>query len=109
MPYPRKRFKKKIYLLILRTQKFICACGCGEKLKKGEIDFDHHLPLHLGGKDTVDNLRAVRKECHKEKTTKESKVRAKIRRIKSSNGLKKRRLNKKEKLLSHLKDRDQLP
>lgn len=42
---------------------------CGEKL--GDIaglDFDHAHALVNGGTDTLDNLRAVHRDCHKVKT-----------------------------------------
>ena len=105
----RARFPKKTYQRILKKQKMLCACGCGVKLEKGAIDFDHIVPLHLGGADSPDNLRALRLECHKIKTVTESKVRAKIRRIKESDGLTKKRLNKKEKMVRRMKRRNLMP
>ena len=63
-----------------------CACGCGMKLGvAGErIDFDHITALILGGKNSEDNLQALRQPCHALKTkadvaqkAKESRVRQK--------------------------------
>lgn len=33
--------------VVLRRQFWICACGCGEGLRLGRIDFDHDPPLEL--------------------------------------------------------------
>jgi len=87
----------------------ICDCGCGERMEKGLIQFDHELPLHLGGTDTLDNLRAVRTSCHKKKTIAEAKARGKVRRIQKSKGLTKKRPNKKEKMLQYFKTKSRMP
>lgn len=42
---------------------------CNERLGDIEgLDFDHSTPLALGGADTVENLQAVHRACHKVKT-----------------------------------------
>ncbi len=42
---------------------------CNEKLGAlDDTDFDHVHALGRGGTDTIDNLRAVHRECHKVKT-----------------------------------------
>ncbi len=55
---------------IVLRQGGICACGCGQKLgASGErIEFDHEVALVLGGANDEDNLRALRKPCHRAKT-----------------------------------------
>ena len=55
---------------IIARQDGICDCGCGVKLGvAGEpIEFDHEQPLILCGANDEDNLRALRKPCHKVKT-----------------------------------------
>ena len=105
----RRTLSKRTYLNILHKQRMICACGCEERLVRGGIEFDHTLPLHLGGFDSLENLRAIRSECHKVKTKKESKSRAKIRRIQATGGMKKKRLNKKEKLMERLHKYKRMP
>jgi len=43
---------------------------CGEKLGELDgLDFDHAHPLALGGADTLDNLRALHRDCHRVKTS----------------------------------------
>jgi len=42
---------------------------CGERLGLlADCDFDHATALVRGGEDSVDNLRAVHRDCHKTKT-----------------------------------------
>ena len=64
---PPPRVKARIIL----RQGGICACGCAQKLgASGErIEFDHEVALVLGGANDEDNLRALRKPCHRAKTT----------------------------------------
>lgn len=56
---------------IVLSQGGICACGCGVKLgQAGEvIEFDHTIALINGGENREGNLRALRKPCHRAKTT----------------------------------------
>ncbi len=43
---------------------------CGERLGAlDDVDFDHVQALALGGADTIDNLRAVHRFCHRAKTS----------------------------------------
>lgn len=65
----------------------------------GEWHVDHAMPLHLVDRSdpeawknwTLENLRTRCTACHEEKTTKEAKGRAKIRRITGANKLKPKR------------------
>jgi 5-methylcytosine-specific restriction endonuclease McrA len=43
------------------------ADGCGKKLSEG-VEYDHILPLELGGLHVVENLQALCVGCHKKKT-----------------------------------------
>lgn len=55
--------------LSIMVRQSICPL-CGEKLGSLDgIDFDHVQALALGGADTVDNLRAVHRACHRVKTS----------------------------------------
>lgn len=89
----RRRFPRRVYLGILRSQKLRCACGCGEKLTRKEgYQFDHHVALALGGADEPANLRALRKQCHKIKSRADVRmVRKADRQRKYHEGTKKRR------------------
>jgi 5-methylcytosine-specific restriction endonuclease McrA len=67
IPEKRKALskKKKLELLI----KFPRCPMCGEKWESlSEIDWDHSLPLALGGKQTDDNWQPLHRTCHKQKT-----------------------------------------
>jgi len=45
-----------------------CCEKCGAKLKAGEGDADHVLPVELGGESEVSNGQWLCKVCHKGKT-----------------------------------------
>ena len=65
----RRRFHRRVYLGILRSQKLICACGCGVKMTTKEgYQFDHPVAIALFGPDTAEDIRALRTPCHKEKS-----------------------------------------
>lgn len=68
-------------------------CGlCGQELC-GRIDWDHIIPLALGGPDTPENLQAVHAEgCHSEKTKTDVKRIAKAKRMAGETGQYARRL-----------------
>lgn len=80
----RKTFHKRVYWGIIRRQGALCG-ECGLRLS-GEYQFDHILPLWLGGKDEPENLQAVHEGCHKLKTAQEATNRAKMRRIQEKHG-----------------------
>lgn len=46
-----------------------------------KVEYDHIVPLWLGGANTESNLQAVTSESHKAKTATEAKVRAKANRV----------------------------
>ena len=63
----RKRLSVSEKLAVLVRQA-ICPL-CGEKLGLlAGCDFDHETALVNGGADSVGNLRAVHRDCHKQKT-----------------------------------------
>ena len=45
-----------------------CCEMCGARLKVGEGDADHILPVALGGESTIANGRWICRPCHREKT-----------------------------------------
>lgn len=77
----RKRFHRRIYWQILRRQKARCS-ACDGSLRSG-YQFDHVLPIWLGGADAPENLEALCVPCHRHKTALEAGQRAKVTRIKA--------------------------
>jgi 5-methylcytosine-specific restriction endonuclease McrA len=67
---PETQAPARVKARIIMRQDGICACGCGVKLGlAGElIEFDHEQALILGGANDEDNMRAMRRPCHKAKT-----------------------------------------
>jgi 5-methylcytosine-specific restriction endonuclease McrA len=63
----RKRHSAKVKAAIVERQKGLCARS-GLPLVPGHIQFDHILPLALGGADTPENMQALAVDPHKEKT-----------------------------------------
>ena len=70
---------------IIMRQHGICGCGCGQELGAiGRlIEFDHEIPLADGGDDTIANMQALTKACHRAKTNREATERAKVKRLAS--------------------------
>ena len=100
----RRRFPPRVYAEIIARQDGICACGCNEPLGTDPrgFEFHHATALHLGGEDTPENLRAVIKKHHLALTIRETKDRAKFRRIADRAGLTKRRLSREDKALAKM-------
>ena len=63
----RKRHSPKVKAAIIERQGGLCALS-GLPLIPGQIQFDHRLPIALGGADTPDNLQAVACAPHRDKT-----------------------------------------
>ena len=104
----RRRFHPRTYAAIIARQDGKCACGCGEALGADPrgIHFDHAIPLWNAGEDSPDNLRALKVRHHMRKTGREAKDRAKMKRIIERDGLRRRRLNRRDQILaSYLKAR----
>jgi len=102
----RKRFAPNVYAGIVARQNGKCACGCGEPLgDPRDIEFDHALDLQWGGQDTPENLRALLKRHHLEKTVRGHKDRAKVERIRQQDGLRKRKMNARDKAMAKMMER----
>lgn len=54
---------------VWKRQDFRCACGCGARLTSGPVEYDHALPLSLGGADALANIEALMAVCHRTKKT----------------------------------------
>ena len=95
----RRRFHPRVYAEIVKRQGNRCA-DCPKKLGTDprEIEFDHAVPLWLGGSDAPDNLQALCKPCHRVKTSREARERAKTKRLEAAGGG--RKLNKRERMLA---------
>jgi 5-methylcytosine-specific restriction protein A len=86
----------KCKLRIVDRQQECCALT-GKRFEAGDkIEFDHIVPLWLGGQNRESNLQAVLAEPHRRKTSVEATVRGKIDRNRA-----KRLLGKKKSSLSH--------
>ena len=74
----RKRLSPKAKASILERQAGLCAI-CARPGQRWE--FDHEIQLAIGGEDAVENLRALCRACHAEKTAKDATIRAKVKRL----------------------------
>jgi hypothetical protein len=99
----RRYLSAKEKALVIERQKWKCACGCGETLVLGKIDFDHTLALQFGGTNDISNFCALIVKHHKQKSNKENTLRAKADRLKlKAEG---RWLNAKDRELAKIFDR----
>jgi hypothetical protein len=100
----RRRFPPRVYAEIIARQNSKCACGCDEDLTDPrDIEFDHALDLQWGGEDTPENLRALKKRHHLDKTIRQRKERAKCDRLANAGG--RRKMTAHERELQRLLDR----
>jgi RNA-directed DNA polymerase len=64
---------------VAQNQNWICPV-CGEHIFNGEnVETHHVLPMREGGKDTIDNLVHLHKNCHQHVHIRSSKVKAEAR------------------------------
>jgi 5-methylcytosine-specific restriction enzyme A len=63
----RIKFTKEFKEMVLEKSKKKCA-GCKCCLKAKKYDIDHIRPLANGGTNQIDNLQALCKSCHQDKT-----------------------------------------
>jgi 5-methylcytosine-specific restriction enzyme A len=66
----RIKFTKEFKEMVLEKSKKKCA-GCKCCLKAKKYDIDHIRPLANGGTNQIDNLQALCKACHQDKTANE--------------------------------------
>jgi len=74
---PRLRPSRWLKTQILETQEHRCL-GCQRKLES--VEFDHIIPLALGGLNSSDNWAALCAPCHRTKTVQDLKRIAKAKR-----------------------------
>ena len=84
---PETALPPRVKARVVYEQDGICACGCGVKLgMAGEaIEFDHVLALINGGENREGNIQALRKVCHRQKTTSDVRLKAKAARVYKKN------------------------
>lgn len=77
---------KKQRLAYVTGEDGVVRCeGCGEIVRRGQYEFDHHLADWLGGKPTFDNCRVLCKaKCHQRKTALDKKLSAKSARVQAA-------------------------
>lgn len=77
----RRRFSSTALMARLLSFDGKCAaCGCKTGGANG-LEWDHIIPLKLGGEDTLENLQPLCKACHKPKTAEDLKHIAKSKRM----------------------------
>ena len=74
----RKHLSPASKAALLERQGGVCA-ACGEPGESWE--YDHVIPLALGGEDSVANLEAVHTACHRQKTSLDVKRISKAKRL----------------------------
>lgn len=69
-------------------RRFVVCAGCGVRMSdRTDFDYDHEIPLALGGRDDADNLRPYcRATCHPSKTTRDIAAIAKAKRLAGETG-----------------------
>jgi 5-methylcytosine-specific restriction endonuclease McrA len=88
---------------VIDRQRNRCACGCGERLVVGQIDFDHRLALQFGGTNDIENFDALIRKHHRAKSDRENTDRAKADRLRAkANGT---WLNAKDRELAKIQSR----
>lgn len=108
MPTEKRRYlSDKEKMVVLARQNMICACrsSCTEPLTFGRIRYDHVLPLWAGGSNDLSNFAALVYGHHQDKTNIEATARAKADRIAASDGLRRKRLSKREKEMARILER----
>lgn len=88
---------------LLDRQRNICACGCGETLVIGKIDYDHILDRQFGGTEALENFCALVRKHHRKKTDANTTLRAKCDRMKAKH--EGTHLNAKDRELASLRSR----
>lgn len=104
----RRKFLPREYAAVIERQGGLCACGCKEPLGADprDIDYDHILPLSIGGRDAPDNLQALKRKHHRAKSNRETTERAKADRIAATDGHRRRNLSVAERELAALIEKE---
>ena len=57
----------KIKMRVVRRDNYTCQ-HCGKHLKDDEVEFDHKIPISLGGSSEEHNIRLTCFDCNREKS-----------------------------------------
>lgn len=88
---------RKLRILVKQATCALCNGPLGDVFG---IEFDHEIALACGGSDEDENIRALCRKCHAEKTAEDAKPIAKIRRLRGEKGQQARRAKHGSKLRS---------
>lgn len=78
-PEKRRSLSAKEKLDVLKSHPHCPICR--SEVSVSDAEWDHWIPLELGGSNEVDNFRGLHPPCHKEKTRQDVKAIAKARRL----------------------------
>jgi len=73
----RRAITEEVRLALSVFYKYTCLC-CGRKEPEIELEFDHVIPLKLGGKDTTENLQLLCRSCNAGKGAKSTDYRQEV-------------------------------
>ena len=59
----------KLKMRIARRDNYTCQV-CGKNLKDDELEFDHSIPVSLGGSSEEHNIRLICSNCNRQKSNK---------------------------------------
>ena len=76
----RRSIPIKRRVQIFLAQEGLCFV-CKKQMRPGQWEVDHRQALIHGGDDAADNLKALCSDCHKAKTAKDVKAKAKVARL----------------------------
>ena len=87
----KDEFTKAVKIAAFQRCGGLCECGCGVKIIAGDgPEYDHRIPVALGGDNSLENCLVKRRTCHKKKSIEQAPVIAKSKRIAEKNmGLRK--------------------
>lgn len=65
----KDEFPKAVKIAAFQRSNGHCECGCGVKIIAGDgPEYDHRVPVALGGDNSLENCLVKRKRCHLKKT-----------------------------------------
>ena len=109
MTHKRRTLSISEKAAVIKRQEGNCA-KCDAPLDDvRDIEFDHRISLGMGGADHIDNMDALCRLCHREKTYTRidgdiAKI-AKTKRIQAQDGLMRRKMSAKDKTLAKMMER----
>lgn len=78
----KDEFTKAVKIAAFQRSNGHCECGCGVKIIAGDgPEYDHIIEVALGGDNSLENCRVLRRRCHEKKTAERRPALDKSRRI----------------------------